>query len=108
MANGIRIGYPRGFNRGRCSKVHVGSRLPQTPEEDRRIYLPKRCGNNDEEEVNNPNTLNDKNHQKFRQQFYGFKYSYVIHIICKELYAFNNLFLFNYDHLFAHSYVDIK
>ena len=44
MANGIRTGDPRGFNKGRSSKFHEGSRVRQTPEEGRRTYRPKRCG----------------------------------------------------------------
>ena len=43
MANGIRTGDPRGFNKGRSSKFHEGSRVQQTPEEGRRTYRPKRC-----------------------------------------------------------------
>ena len=71
MANRIRTGDPHGFNKGRSSKFHVGSRVRQTPEEGRRTYRPKRCGNNNKDEDNSPKTLNDKNHlassQKFRQ-----------------------------------------
>ena len=33
----------------------------QTPEEGRRTYRPKRCGNNNKDEDNSPKTLNDKN-----------------------------------------------
>ena len=33
MANGIRTGDPRGFNKGRSSKFREGSRVRQTPEE---------------------------------------------------------------------------
>ena len=68
MANGIRTGDTRGFNKGCSSKF----RIQQTPEEGRRTYRPKRCGNNNRNEDNSPKTLNDKNHQpssqKFRQQ----------------------------------------
>ena len=60
MANGIRTGYPRGFNKGRSSKFRVGSRVQQTPEDGRRIYRPKRSGNNNKDEDNNPKTLNNK------------------------------------------------
>ena len=60
MANGIRTGHPRGFNKGRCLKFHEGSRVLQTPEEGRRTYRPKRCGNNNKDEDNRPKTLNDK------------------------------------------------
>ena len=41
MANGIRTGDPRGFNKGRSSKFREGSRVRQTPEEGRRTYQPK-------------------------------------------------------------------
>ena len=71
MANGIRTGDPRGFNKGPSSKFCEGSRVRQTSEEGRRTYRPKRCGNNNKDEDNSPKTLNDKNHrassQKFRQ-----------------------------------------
>ena len=46
MANGIGTGDPRGFNKGRSSKFREGSRVRQTSKEVRRIYRPKRCGNN--------------------------------------------------------------
>ena len=61
MANGIRTGNPRGFNKGRSSKFHEGSRGRQTPEEGRRIYRQKYCGNDNKDEDNSPKTLNDKN-----------------------------------------------
>ena len=71
MANGIRTGDSRGFNKGRSSKLRVNSRVQQTPEEGWRTYRPKRCGNNNKDEDNSPKTLTDKNHQdsskKFRQ-----------------------------------------
>ena len=41
MANGIRRGHPRGFNKGRSSKFREVSRVRQTPEEGRRTYRPK-------------------------------------------------------------------
>ena len=104
MANGIRTDDPRGFNKGRSSKFCEGSRVQQTPEESRRTYRLKRCGNNNKDEDNSPKTLNDKNQQassqKFRQlvsnnysyliticlQLYGLKYSYLIAIIFKQIY----------------------
>ena len=61
MANRIRKGDPRGFNKGRSSKFHEGSRVRQTPEEGRRTYRPKRCGNNYKDEDNSLKNLNDKN-----------------------------------------------
>ena len=59
MANGIRTGDPRGFNKGWSSKFREGSRVRQTPE-GRSSYRPKRCGNNNKDEDNCPKTLNDK------------------------------------------------
>ena len=60
MANGIRTGDPRGFNKGHSSKFREGSRVRQTPEEGRRTYRPKRCGNNNKDEDNSPKNLNNK------------------------------------------------
>ena len=60
MANGIRTGGPRGFDKGRSFKFHEGSRVQQTPVEARRTYQLKRCGNNNKDEDNSPKTLNDK------------------------------------------------
>ena len=71
MANGIRTGDPRGFNKGHSLKFCEDSRVRQTPEEGRRTYRLKRCGNNNKDEDNSPKTLNDENQhassQKFRQ-----------------------------------------
>ena len=39
MANGIRTGDPRGFNKGRSSKFREGSRVQQT-----QFYSPSRQG----------------------------------------------------------------
>ena len=55
--------------KGRSSKFSVGSRVRQTPEEGRRTYRPKRCGNKNKDEDNSPKTLNDKNHQASSQKF---------------------------------------
>ena len=63
MANGIRTGDSRGFNKGRSWKFCEGSRVRQTPEEGRRTYRPKRCGNNNKGEDNSPKNINDKNEQ---------------------------------------------
>ena len=60
---------PRGFNKGRSSKFHVGSQVRQTPEEGRRTYWPKCCGNNNKDEDNSPKTLYDKNHQASSKKF---------------------------------------
>ena len=68
MANGIRTGDPRGFNKGRSTKFREGSRVRQTPEEGRRTYRPKRCGNNNKDEDNSPKTLNDKKHKNKETQ----------------------------------------
>ena len=69
MANGNRRDDPRGFNKGRSSKFREGSRVRQTPEEGRRTYRLKRCGNNNKDEYNSPKTLNDKNQQASSQKF---------------------------------------
>ena len=63
MVDGIRTGDPRRFNKGRSLKFRVGSRVRQTPEEGRRTYRPKRCGNNNKDEDNSPKSLDDKNHK---------------------------------------------
>ena len=60
MADGIRTGDHRGFNKGCSSKFREGSRVQQTPEEGRRTYRPKRWGNNNKDEDNSLKTLNDK------------------------------------------------
>ena len=52
MANRIRTGDLRRFNKGRSSKFRVGSRFRQTPEEGYRTYRLKRCGNNNKDEDN--------------------------------------------------------
>ena len=78
MANGIRTDNPRGFNKGRSSKFRVGSRVRQTPEEGRRTYRSKRCGNNTEDENNSPKTLNDKNRQASSQKFKQLLYTQIV------------------------------
>ena len=70
MANGIRTGDPREFNKGRSSKFCEGSRVRQTPEEGRKTYRPKRCRNNNKDEDNSPKTINDKNQQASSQKFW--------------------------------------
>ena len=49
------------------SKFCEGSRVRQTPEEGRRTYRPKRCGNNNKD--NRPKTLNDKNSRSLSRNF---------------------------------------
>ena len=75
MANGIRTGDPRVFNKERSSKFREGSGVRQTHEEGWRTYRPKPCGNNNKDEDNSPKTLNDKNYhassQKFRQLIFN-------------------------------------
>ena len=60
MANGIRTGDPRAFNKGRSSKFREGSQVRQTLEEGCRTYRLKRCGNNNKDEKNCPKAFNDK------------------------------------------------
>ena len=69
MAKGIRTGNPRGFNKGRSSNFREGSWVWQTPEEGRRTYWLKRCGNNNKDEDNSLKILNDKNQQASSQKF---------------------------------------
>ena len=69
MANGIRTGDPCEFNKGRSCKFRVGSRVRQTPEEDRKTYRPKHCRNNKKDDDNSLKTLNDKNYQASSQKF---------------------------------------
>ena len=69
MANEIRTGDPRGFNKGHRSKFCEGSRVQQTPEKGRRTYRLKHCGNNNKDEDNSPKILNDKNQQASSQKF---------------------------------------
>ena len=69
MANRIRTGDSRGFNKGRCSKFREGSRVRQTPGQGQRTYQPKHCGNNNKDEDNSLKSLNDKNHQASSQKF---------------------------------------
>ena len=88
MANGIRTGNPRGFNKGRSSKFREGSRVRQTPEEDRRTYRPKRCGNNNKDDDNSPKTLNDKK-----------TFILDIYMICKRILSIT----FLNEPFFAHS-----
>ena len=72
MANGIRTGDLRRFNKGRSLKFRVGSRVRRTPEEGQRIYRPKRCGNDIKDEDDSPKTFNDKN---LRDLFENYSYS---------------------------------
>ena len=60
MANGIRTGDPRGFNKGRSSKFSKGSRVRLTFEEGRRTYQPKHSGNDNKDEDNSPKAQKDK------------------------------------------------
>ena len=61
MANRIRTDDPHVFNKGRSSKFREGSQVRQTPEEGRKTYRPKRCGNNNKDVDNGPKNINDKN-----------------------------------------------
>ena len=82
MANEIRTGDPRGFNKGRSSKFHEGSRIRQTPEEGRRTYWLKCCGNNNKDEDNSRKNLNNKNYL-FTNHIYVFNiYIYMYIYAC--------------------------
>ena len=62
-----------------------GSRVRRTPEQGRRKYRLKLCGNNNKDEDNSPKTLNDKNHQassqKLKQLRFGLVWFYCISVI---------------------------
>ena len=91
MVNGIRIGEPRGLNKGRGSKFRVMSRVRQeTPKEGRRTYRLKRCEYNNKDEDNSPKTLNDKNHPALSQKFKQlklFKYGSFFLVMLRSFWA---------------------
>ena len=99
MANGIRTGDPCGFNKGRSSKFREGSRVRQTPEEGRRIYRPKRCGNNNKDEDNSPKTPNDKKHN-----WCLFKALYYVKLIKADIISMNFSMIWH-EKLFAMTYM---
>ena len=67
MANRIRTGDPVDSIKDEVPSSVQVPRVGQTPGEDRRIYRPKRGGNNYKDEDHSPKTLNDKNHQASSQ-----------------------------------------
>ena len=98
-------------------RTRDSSRNFELREEVRRTYQPKHCGNNNKDEDNSPKILNDKNQQassqKFRQLIFrliflcslnfclplcGIKYSYLIQIICKQIYLTHSWELNRYYH----------
>ena len=80
MANGIRTGDPRRFNKERSSKFRGGSRVRQTSEEGRRTYRPKRYGNNNKDEDNSPKTLNDiKVQMEFELTYFKATAQHLVH-----------------------------
>ena len=87
MTNGIRTGDPRGFNKGRSSKFREDSRVRQTPEDGRRTYRPKRCGNSNKDEDNSPKAHNDRN---YIRKLLLFRSDYIeicfLFFLMKELY----------------------
>ena len=61
MVNKIGTVYP---HKGFCLRFCVGSKVwHETPEKGRRVYQPKCCKYNNEDEVNSPKILTDKNDQ---------------------------------------------
>ena len=61
MTNGIRTSDPCGFNKN----VVRSSRVRQIPEEGRRTYRPKRCGNNNKDEDNSLKNYGGKTSASF-------------------------------------------
>ena len=88
MANEIRTGDPRGFNKGRSSKFRVGSQVRQKPEVCRRTYQLKR-GNNNKYEDNSLKILNDK-YIYIYIYIYIFIFSYIYIYICVYIYIREN------------------
>ena len=64
MANEIRTGEPRGFNKVRSSEFREGSRVRQTPKKGRRTISAETLSSNKDED-NSPKTLNDKKSSNF-------------------------------------------
>ena len=61
MVNGIRTIYSYGLNKEFGSRFYVGSWVQQDTSEDSwRIYQPKCCEYNNEDEDNSPNILSEK------------------------------------------------
>ena len=61
MANRIRTGNPMNS---------IKDVVRQSPEEDRRTYRPKHCGNNNKDEDHSPKTLNDKKYLEYEMNFF--------------------------------------
>ena len=91
LANGIRTGNPSEFNKGCSSKFHVGFQVQQTPEEGRRTYRSKPCGNNNKDEDNSKKSLKDKNQQALSQKFRQF-ISCLIEILEIHRNSWNNVY----------------
>ena len=70
MINKIRTIHPQGLNKEFGLKFCKGSRVRhETPEESQRTHWPKHCECNNEDEINSPSTLSDKNYQASSQKF---------------------------------------
>ena len=103
MANGIRTGDSRGFNKGRSSNSVKVPEFYKKPEEGRRTYRPKRPGNN-KDEGNSPKTLNDKTHlgssQKFIDKHLKKAGGHIDRLVCWVLWHINICRLFNAKSIF--------
>ena len=72
-------------NDGFSPRCCVGSRVRhETLEEGRRRYRPKRCEYNNEDEVNSPNILGDKNYQALSQKFWQIIFIHYTEILPKQ------------------------
>ena len=61
---------PSGMRQESSRVRKEGSRVRQEiPEEGRRVYRPKRCTDNNEDEDNSPNNTDNSNHQASSQTF---------------------------------------
>ena len=105
MSNGIRIGDPHGFNKGRSLKFREVSRVRQIPEEGLRTHRPKCCGNNHKDEDNSPKTHNDENNN------FTYTFLHTLYLMSCSLYymtslsSFQSPFLGRYIYLFIYSFV---
>ena len=70
LLNRIKTIYLHGLNKGFSSKLCIGSHVQQeTPEQVRRMHLPKCCQYVNDDEVSSLNIVHNKNHQALSEKF---------------------------------------
>ena len=78
MINRIRAIDHCGLNKGRGSKLHVGSRIRQeTPKEGRRTYRPKRWEYNNKDQNSCLKNMKDKYHKVSSKKFWQLTYLFL-------------------------------